>query len=113
MADKTSWTKPLARMTYGDSIVGMAWLEAGTVGGAGSHWSERPPCSGTQAFREGGHEGVWEALCGPIWTRAQSRAWPRPAGRRCEAWRCAEAAGHERTRDGLEGGPPERVVYAA
>src|SRR3989442_14178967 len=31
MADKTSWTKPLACMAYGDSIVGTAWLEAGTA----------------------------------------------------------------------------------
>jgi hypothetical protein len=30
MADKTSWTKPLARMTYGDSIVAAGGLEAGT-----------------------------------------------------------------------------------
>ncbi len=31
MADKTSWTKPLASMTYGDCIVGTAWLEVGTA----------------------------------------------------------------------------------
>jgi hypothetical protein len=31
MADKTSWTKPLACMTYGDSIVGRARVSLGTV----------------------------------------------------------------------------------
>ena len=31
MADKTSWTKPLARMMYGDSIVASEWLEVGAV----------------------------------------------------------------------------------
>src|SRR5207302_3524591 len=36
MTDKTSWTKPLACMAYGDSIVGTAWLEAGTAAGAAS-----------------------------------------------------------------------------
>jgi len=35
MADKTSWTKPLAPMVYGDSIVGTTRLEGGTVGGRG------------------------------------------------------------------------------
>ena len=51
MADKTSWTKPLARMTYGDSIVGEARLEAGT-GGCGRCEGSRPPCSGVTALRE-------------------------------------------------------------
>jgi hypothetical protein len=31
MADKTSWTKPLAHMTYGDSIVARGRLEAGAA----------------------------------------------------------------------------------
>jgi hypothetical protein len=35
MADKTSWTKPLACMTYGDSIVGGAREEGQTRAGLG------------------------------------------------------------------------------
>src|SRR5712691_6794938 len=41
MADKTSWTKPLARMTYGDSIVGPGRREAGTGGGEGGPRADR------------------------------------------------------------------------
>src|SRR5712692_4115533 len=41
MADKTSWTKPLACMTYGDSIVGTERREAGTGGGEGGPRADR------------------------------------------------------------------------
>src|SRR5262249_2644502 len=58
MADKTSWTKPRARMTYGDSIVEAGGLTAG-IGTAAGPWPARlraddggttgntmPPCVG-------------------------------------------------------------------
>jgi len=40
MADKTSWTKPRARMTYGDSIVEAGGLTAG-IGAAAGPWPGR------------------------------------------------------------------------
>src|SRR5262249_8330180 len=40
MADKTSWTKPRARMTYGDSIVEAGGLTAG-IGTAAGPWPAR------------------------------------------------------------------------
>src|SRR5437899_10829250 len=69
MADKTSWTKPLTGMAYGDSIVGTESLEAGTVGGAGSRRDRRPPFAGASASRDEVPDGVGYASPGPIWMR--------------------------------------------
>src|SRR3990172_5706578 len=72
MADKTSWTKPLARMAYGDSIVKTAWLEARTVGGGGGPRAQRPPPAGARTPREGAPERGRGASPRPRSTRAQS-----------------------------------------
>ena len=100
MADKTSWTKPLARMANGDCIVGTAWLEAGTGGEAGGPQGSRPPGGGASALRDGAHEDGRAASRGPISTSAQSRAWPRPAGGRRDTrgthLRCPRPCGYRR-----------------
>ncbi len=71
MADKTSGTKPLALMTYGDSIVETAWLEARTVGGeAAPRLSDRRPLA--RAPGEGATESVRGASPRPSSPRAQS-----------------------------------------
>src|SRR4029450_5984534 len=95
MADKTSWTKPLARMAYGGCLVGTAWLEARTGGGAGGPQGSRSPCGGASALRDGAHEDGRAVSRWPISTSAQSRAWSRPAGGRRDAWGWAEAPAHE------------------
>src|SRR5262245_12317609 len=54
MADKTSWTKPLACVAYGDSSVETAGLEVGTVGGTVGRRGLRPPWECHEAARRGG-----------------------------------------------------------
>src|SRR3972149_6505493 len=71
MADKTSWTKPRAPMTYGDSIATPARLEAGTVGDAGGGQDRRPPFAGASAPGDGVPDGVGDASPGPRAMRAQ------------------------------------------
>src|SRR5947207_12084896 len=88
-ADKTSWTKPLARMTYGDCIATGGQLEAreasegtgvgrpGTVAGRGADGSggengEAQGCAGVVGGRRGG-EGH-KSAASPA---------PRSAGGRC------------------------------
>ena len=78
MADKTSWTKPLAPMVYGDSIVGTARLGAGAVGGGDGWRAGRPPGGGVSAVRDGAHgaHAGW-----PGRTRATTRQTPAPPRR--------------------------------
>ena len=73
MADKTSWTKPLARMPYGDCIARTASLEAGTGGAAGGRREPRPPFAGARAPGEEVPAGAGEAPAGPRSTRAQRK----------------------------------------
>src|SRR3989304_1853682 len=86
MADKTSWTKPRAPMTYGDSIATPARLEAGTVGEAGGGQDRRPPFAGASAPGDGVPDGVGDASPGPRAMRAQrtgvaaGRGGPAPRG---------------------------------
>src|SRR2546422_4263336 len=73
MADKTSWTKPLACMTYGDSIAGTVALAAGTGGGAGAPRKSWRPFVGASTRGDEGRDGVGDASPGSIAMRAQRK----------------------------------------
>src|SRR3989304_8244140 len=54
MADKTSWTKPLARMAYGDCIAGGRQLKGGS---RGQRPVGAPPTGGDRGAGRGGGGG--------------------------------------------------------
>src|SRR3990170_7495711 len=56
MADKTSWTKPLARMAYGDCIAGGRQLKGGS---RGQRPVGAPPTGGDRGAGRGGG-GRWQ-----------------------------------------------------
>src|SRR6266545_4132903 len=80
-ADKTSWTKPLARMAYGDSIVKTGRLEVGAGGGAGGGRGTGAPVPGVSALRAEVREGVGDARAGRRSARAQRTGVPAGCGR--------------------------------
>src|SRR5712691_5211323 len=112
MADKTSWTKPLARMTYGDSIVGRGRREAGTGDGegrprAGRGWREAAVAVAAEPRRlrsRGGTaertEGRGVAAGGP----------PEPRAGSCGGDRSRGVPGHGRGPQDLE--PTQGAVRA-
>src|SRR3972149_2085134 len=100
MADKTSWTKPRAPMTYGDSIATPARLEAGTVGDAGGGQDRRPPFAGASAPGDGVPDGVGDASPGPRAMRAQ-----RTGGAAGGGGRAAGAGGGLGAPGGARGAP--------
>src|SRR5437588_492840 len=82
MADKTSWTEPRARMTYGDSIVGTARQGGRTVGGVRAGWACREWDGGTRAGDAGDHgDGIG----------ASARQMSRGRRRRVRTWGRADS----------------------
>jgi hypothetical protein len=63
-------------MAYRDSIAGAAWLEGGTVGGAGGSRGSRARCGGGERGPGGADTGVGEASLGPgsTWTQRKGVA---------------------------------------
>jgi hypothetical protein len=104
MADKPSWTKPLARMTYGDCIVGAARLEAGPGGGAGGGRGKRPGPAGLSALRYGSRADRRGTFRRPTAMSAQRRAGREPAGRPRAGRQSSAAGAHEVSQGSGAGG---------
>jgi hypothetical protein len=86
MADKTSWTKPLARMTYGDCIATGGRLEAGAAS-EGTDVGRPGSVDGRGADGSGGSDGGAQGCAGVVGGAGAVRAQGRSATGAEVGWR--------------------------